>query len=64
VQLRLALGLAEIAALADLVRDLADQWPFLSFRLLADAPDCLLEVHGAGPAAAVAQVVFAELARR
>lgn len=61
VRLRLALGLVEIAALADLVRDLADQWAFLDYRLLEAAPACWLEVRGHGEAADVARAVFSEL---
>jgi hypothetical protein len=61
VRLRVQLGLVEIAALAELVRDLADQWPFLDFRLLEAAPACWLEVRGQAEAADVARAVFAEL---
>ncbi|MFN8543801.1 MAG: hypothetical protein U0807_06310 [Candidatus Binatia bacterium] len=52
---------ATIALLADEIRALANTWPFLSFRLLADAPACWVEVTGDGPASDVARVVFSEL---
>jgi hypothetical protein len=61
VRLAVTLDVEEIAALADEVRALADRWPFLSFRLLADPPACRLEVTGRGSAAELARVVFAEL---
>jgi hypothetical protein len=61
VRLELDLGIVEIAALANLVRGVADCWPFLSFRLLAEAPCCVLEVGGVGTAAGVARAVFTEL---
>jgi hypothetical protein len=61
VRLEMALSTIDIAALADEVRALANEWPFLSFRLLAEPPDCALEVTGAGPAGGVARAVFAEL---
>lgn len=63
IRLVLDLDTTLIAALADEVRALANSWPFLSFRLLADPPACCLEVTGTGPAAALARVVFSELGR-
>lgn len=51
-----------LAALAEAVRALADRWPFLSFRLLEEAPRCRLEVTGTGAAAGFARAVFRELA--
>jgi hypothetical protein len=62
VRLRLQLDVGEIAALADQVRALADVWPFLTFRLLADPPECWLEVTGTGSAAELARAVFGEIA--
>lgn len=62
MRLALDLDVTAIAGLAAEVRALADRWPFLSFKLLADPPACRLEVTGTGPAAALARVVFAELA--
>jgi hypothetical protein len=53
--------LADLATLAQLVRQLADRWPFLSFRLAAEPPHCRLDVEGAGAAAEVARAVFREL---
>jgi len=61
VRLEIELELADIAALANLVRSVADSWPFMSFRLAAEAPRCMLEVRGAGAAGGVARAVFAEL---
>ncbi len=60
---RLAFGLAviDLASLAQLVRQLADRWPFLGFRLWAEPPHCRLDVLGTGPAADVARAVFREL---
>jgi hypothetical protein len=51
----------DIARLADEIRSLANEWPFLSFRMMTDPPDCTLDVTGAGPAAGMARTVFAEL---
>jgi hypothetical protein len=62
VRLVLGLDVREIADLADQVRALADLWPFLTFRLLAEPPECWLEVTGTGPAAALARSVFGEIA--
>jgi hypothetical protein len=60
---RLAFDLApiDLASFAQLLRQLADRWPFLSFRLFAAPPRCRLEVEGAGSAADVARAVFREL---
>src|SRR5262245_8367892 len=62
IRLRLRLELGAIAALADLVRTEADRLPFFAFRLLADAPECWLEVTGSGRAGEMARAVFGELA--
>lgn len=62
LRLVLCLEPVEIAGLADVVRQLADEWPFLSFRLLADPPACWLEVEGTGQAAGIARAVFSALA--
>lgn len=62
VRLVLRLDVRSLAALADVVRDMADHWAFLSFRLLAEPPTCWLDVEGTGPATAVARAVFGELA--
>jgi hypothetical protein len=61
VRLEVELGVADIAALAELLRGVADSWPFLSFHLAADPPWCRLEVRGQGPAEAIARAVFSEL---
>ncbi len=61
VRLTFGLELVDLATLAQLVRQLADRWPFLSFRLAAEPPRCRLEVEGAGAAAAIARAVFREL---
>ena len=61
VRLRLRLGTMEIARLADEIRSLANEWPFLSFRMVTDPPDCALDVTGTGAAAGMARAVFAEL---
>lgn len=63
IRLVLRLDVRSLAALADLTRDLADHWAFLSFRLLAAPPVCWLEIEGTGQATAVARAVFGELAR-
>jgi hypothetical protein len=63
MRLRLQLDVRDIAALADQVRALADAWPFLTFRLLADPPECWLEVTGPGRAGAIARAVFGEVGR-
>ena len=51
----------DIARLADEIRSLANEWPFLSFRMVTDPPDCTLDVTGTGAAAGMARTVFAEL---
>jgi hypothetical protein len=61
VRLVLERDLTAIAELADQIRAIADTWPFLAFRLLADAPLCWLEVTGTGPASGVARSVFGGL---
>ncbi|TMA46464.1 MAG: hypothetical protein E6J71_24570 [Deltaproteobacteria bacterium] len=61
IRLRLRLELGAIAALADLVRAEADTLPFFAFRLLADPPECWLEVTGTGRAAEMARAMFGEL---
>jgi hypothetical protein len=63
VRLVLRLDVATIARLADLVRAGADGLPFWSFRLLADPPECRLEVTGTARAGEVARAVFEELVR-
>ena len=62
VRLVFVLEVIDLAALAQLVRALADRWPFLSFRLAAEPPRCRLDVEGNGDAADVARAVFRELA--
>ena len=57
------LDIRAIARLADLVREAADAFPFWSFRLLADPPECWLEVSGPGRAGELARAVFLELGR-
>lgn len=61
VRLRVQLDALEIAGLADEIRALANEWPFLSFRMLSDPPNCSLDVTGSGAAAGMARAVFAEL---
>ena len=58
--IRLVLDLApmQLAELADLVRGMADERAFWTFRLLEDLPHCWLEVTGAGEAGALARAVF------
>ena len=51
----------DIARLADEIRSLANEWPFLSFRMITDPPEVALEVTGTGAAAGMARTVFAEL---
>ncbi len=51
----------DIARLADEIRALASEWPFLSFVLATEPPECTLAVTGAGAAAGMARTVFAEL---
>jgi hypothetical protein len=61
VRLAFQLDLVDLAAFAQLLRQLADRWPFLSFRLAAEPPRCVLEVEGDAAAADVARAVFHEL---
>jgi hypothetical protein len=61
VRLRFRLDIHDIARLADEIRALANEWPFLSFRMVTDPPDCTLDVTGTGPAVGMARAVFAEL---
>ena len=63
IRLSLRLDVRTIARLADLVRAVADVFPFWSFRLLAAPPECVLEVGGEGRAGELARAVFGELAR-
>lgn len=58
IRLVLDLGPMELAELADLVRGMADERPFWTFRLLEDLPHCWLEVTGADQAGALARAVF------
>jgi len=61
VRLQFRLAVLDIARLADEIRVLANEWPFLSFRMLTEPPDCALEVTGAGAATGMARTVFGEL---
>jgi len=61
VRLGVRLEALDIAGLADEIRGLANEWPFLSFRLFADPPECALEVTGTGAASGMARTVFGEL---
>ena len=61
VRLSLDLETLDIARLADEIRSLANEWPFLSFLLRTDPPACVLDVTGTGAAAGMARAVFAEL---
>ena len=62
VRLRFQLDVPiEIARLADEIRTLANEWPFLSFFMVTDPPDCALDVTGTGAAVGMARTVFAEL---
>jgi len=61
VRLLFELEPIDLATFAQLVRQLADRWPFLSFRLAAEPPRCRLDVEGGGAAADVARAVFREL---
>lgn len=62
IRLRVALDVTAVARLAELVRAEADALPFWSFRLLADPPECWLEVTGETEAAPMARAVFGALA--
>jgi hypothetical protein len=61
IRLAFELEPIQLATLAHLVRQLADRWPFLSFRLTAAPPLCHLEVEGRDGAGALARAVFREL---
>ena len=61
LELRFRLDPMDIARLADEIRALANEWPFLSFRMTTDPPACALVVTGTGAAAGMARTVFAEL---
>ena len=61
VRLAFDLQPIDLARFAQLVRQLADRWPFLSFRLSAAPPRCRLDVEGTDAAAGVARAVFREL---
>jgi hypothetical protein len=61
VRLRFRLEIMDIARLADEIRALANEWPFLSFLMSTDPPDCTLDVTGTGAAIGMARTVFAEL---
>src|SRR5262245_52863610 len=63
IRLLLRLDVESIARLADLVRGAADALPFWGFRLLADPPECRLEVTGTARAGDLARAVFGEVAR-
>lgn len=62
VRLVLDLDPMALAELADLIRGVADERPFWTFRLLEDLPLCWLEVTGTAEAGALAQAVFSGLA--
>jgi hypothetical protein len=61
IRLAFELEPVQLAALAHVVRRLADRWPFLSFRLAAALPHCRLDIEGNDAAADVARAVFREL---
>jgi hypothetical protein len=61
VRLVVTLDLRAIAAFADLVRSEADTLPYFHFRVLADPPECWLEVTGQGRAGDVARALFGEM---
>ena len=61
VRLSFDLETLDIAQLADEIRTLANEWPFLSFRMATDPPACRLDVTGTGAAAGMARAVFGEL---
>jgi len=62
VRLVLDLEPMALAELADLIRGMADERPFWTFRLLEDLPLCWLEVTGTADAGALAYAVFSGLA--
>jgi hypothetical protein len=61
IRLHFRLEILDIAGLADEIRALANEWPFLSFLMSTDPPDCTLDVTGTGAAVGMARTVFAEL---
>lgn len=61
IRLRFRLEIMDIARLADEIRSLANEWPFLSFLMSTDPPECTLDVTGTGAAIGMARTVFAEL---
>src|SRR5262249_26230825 len=61
IRLRVRLDIMDIARLADEIRVLANEWPFLSFLMSTDPPECTLDVTGTGAAIGMARTVFAEL---
>src|SRR5262245_21636172 len=61
IRLEMQLATLDIANLADEIRALANEWAFLSFRLLAEPPACALEVTGMGVAGGMARAIFGEL---
>ena len=61
IRLRLRLDAPAIARLAELVRAGADALPFWGFRLLADPPECWLEVTGEAEAGPMARAEFGAL---
>jgi hypothetical protein len=61
IRLHFRLEIMDIARLADEIRALANEWPFLSFLMSTDPPDCTLDVTGTGAAIGMARTVFAEL---
>ena len=61
IRLHVRLEIMDIARLADEIRALANEWPFLSFLMSTDPPECTLDVSGTGAAIGMARTVFAEL---
>lgn len=61
LELRFRLATMDISRLADEIRSLANEWPFLTFFMSTDPPDCALAVTGTGAAAGMARAVFTEL---
>jgi hypothetical protein len=61
IRLRFRLEILDIAGLADEIRALANEWPFLSFLMSTDPPECTLDVTGTGAAIGMARTVFTEL---
>ena len=62
VCLEFTLDVETLALFAELIRAEADTLPFFTFRLLADPPQCRLEVTGTGPAVAAARTMFRAIA--